>query len=165
MLKIKLNTKPTTLPNRMLKTRPRLAAICSLSAGSLLAAGAVLAADLPAPGHYEVTTTTHFSDGLMPDTTVTTQNCLTQEDLDKDPASVFADLPEGKSCEVSDFLMEGGEIRMRILCAAPDGDMTMTVNGSYQDEVYQMTSDVVVSVGDQEVTMQSSINGKRLGDC
>ena len=152
--------------NTMLKTRPHRAAIRSLCAIFLLAAGAAaFAADLPSPGQYEVTTTTHFSDGLMPDTTVTTQNCLTQEDLEKDPASVFADLPEGKSCEVADFLMEGGEIRMRILCAAPDGDMSMTVNGSYQDEVYQMISDVVVSVGDQSVTMQSTIDGKRLGDC
>ncbi len=136
---------------------------------ALLAAAAMATAataqDLPAPGHYEVTTTTHFSDGLMPDTTVTTQNCMTQEDLEKDPASVFADLPEGKSCNVADFLMEGGEIRMRIDCAAPDGDMTMKVNGSYLSETYEMVSDVVVSVGEQSVSMQSTIAGKRVGDC
>ena len=136
--------------------------------GLLLAAGlatAAMAQDLPSPGHYEVVTTTHFSDGLMPDTTVTTQNCMTQEDLEKDPASVFADLPDGKSCNVAEFLMEGGEIRMQINCAAPDGDMTMTVNGSYLAETYEMTSDVVVKVGDQSVSMQSSIAGKRVGDC
>ena len=136
--------------------------------GLLLATGlatVAMAQDLPSPGHYEVTTTTHFSDGLMPDTTVTTQNCMTQEDLEKDPASVFADLPDGKSCNVGEFLMEGGEIRMQINCAAPDGDMTMTVNGSYLTETYEMTSDVVVKVGDQSVSMQSSIAGKRVGDC
>ena len=131
----------------------------------LTAAGMVLALDLPAPGHYEVTTTTQFSDGLMPDTTVTTQNCMTQEDLDRDPAAVFAGLPEGRSCDVSDFLMEGGVISMQINCAAADGDMTMTVNGSYQNETYQMTSDVVISVGEQSVTMHSTIDGKRVGDC
>ena len=134
----------------------------TLLAGSLLAS---IALALPAPGHYEITTSTHFSDGLMPDTTVTTQNCLTQEDLDKDPASVFADLPEGKSCQVADFVMEDGVIRMQILCAAPDGDMTMTVNGSYESETYEMTSDVLVSVGDQSVMMQSTIDGRRVGDC
>lgn len=153
-------TRPGTLT---IKTS-QPAAAATLVASTLLA-GVALALDLPAPGHYEVTTTTHFSDGLMPDTTVTTQNCLTQEDLEKDPASVFADLPEGKSCEVADFVMEGGVIRMGITCAAPDGDMTMTVNGSYQAETYKMISDVVVSVGDQTVTMQSSIDGKRVGDC
>ena len=61
--------------------------ISILFASLLSVAGIALALDLPAPGHYEVTTTTHFSDGLMPDTTVTTQNCMTQEDLEKDPAS------------------------------------------------------------------------------
>lgn len=145
-------------------TAARLVTI-PLTGAAVLLAGIALAGDLPAPGHYEVTTTTHFSDDLMPDTTVTTQNCLTQEDLDKDPASVFADLPEGRACEVEDFLMEEGEIRMRISCAAADGGMTMTVLGSYQDETYQMTSDVVVNVGEQSVSMQSSIDGKRVGDC
>lgn len=153
-------SRPGTLT--IMTSQPAAAAL--IVAGSLLA-GAALAMDLPAPGHYEITTTTHFSDGLMPDTTVTTQNCLTQEDLEKNPAAVFADLPEGKSCEVADFVMEGGVIRMGITCAATDGDMTMTVNGSYQSETYQMISNVVVSVGDQSVTMQSSIDGKRVGDC
>ena len=144
------------------RTGRRLSGILILTTGFATVA---LARDLPAPGHYEVTTTTHFSDGLMPDTTVTTQNCMTREDLEKDPASVFAELPDGKSCNVAEFLMEGGEIRMQINCAAPDGDMTMTVNGSYLSETYEMVSDVVVSVGDQAVTMQSTIAGKRVGDC
>lgn len=137
----------------------------TLFAFLLSAAGTALAQDLPAPGQYEVTTTTHFSNGLMPDTTVTTQNCMTQEDLEKDPASVFADLPDGKTCNVDDFLMEGGDIRMQISCHAPDGDMTMSVNGGYQSETYQMVSDVVVKVGEQSVIMQSTIDGKRVGDC
>ncbi|TNF81754.1 MAG: DUF3617 family protein [Gammaproteobacteria bacterium] len=150
-------------PMNIRTSRRKPAFAVSLSA--IVVAGAAFAADLPAPGHYEVTTTTHFSDDLMPDTTVTTQNCLTQEDLEKDPASVFAGLPEGRSCEVNDFLMKGGEIRMRITCAAEDGGMIMTVNGGYQNETYQMISDVVVNVGEQSVTMQSTIDGKRVGDC
>jgi len=137
----------------------------TLLVGALLLAGTVLALDLPAPGHYEVTTTTHFSDDLMPDTTLTTQNCLTAEDLEKDPASVFADLPEGRSCSVDEFVMEEGVIAMRISCSAADGDMNMTVNGSYQNETYQMVSDVVVRVGEQTVSMQSTIDGKRVGEC
>lgn len=122
-------------------------------------------ADLPAPGHYEVSTTTSFSDGTLPQTTVTTQNCLTEEDLQKDPASVFADLPEGKSCQVAGFVMEGGDISMRISCTAADGNMVMVINGTYQEETYEMVSEVVVSVGEQQVTMHSTIDGRRVGDC
>lgn len=137
----------------------------ALLAGAAGLAGTVLALELPAPGHYEVTTTTRFSDGLMPDTTVTTHNCLTAEDLEKDPASVFADLPEGRSCSVDEFLMEDGVIAMQITCAAEDGDMRMTVDGTYQDETYEMASDVVITVGDEAVTMHSTIDGKRVGEC
>lgn len=121
--------------------------------------------DMPAPGYYEVTTVTSFSDGTLPDTTVTTQNCLTQEDLDSDPASVFASLPEGKSCDVGKFLMKDGQISMRISCEAPEGNMNMTVTGTYEKHIYQMLSDVVIKVGEQQVTMRSDINGKRVGDC
>ena len=137
----------------------------ALLTGAAGFAGTLLALELPAPGHYEVTTTTHFSDGLMPDTTVTTQNCLTAEDLESDPASVFAGLPEGRSCSVDEFLMEDGVIAMRITCAADDGDMRMTVDGTYQDETYQMVSDVVITVGDEAVSMHSTIDGKRVGEC
>ena len=61
--------------------------------------------------------------------------------------------------------MEGGTIAMLISCRAPDGDMLMTVEGSYQNETYSMVSDVVITVGDETVTMQSTIDGKRVGDC
>ncbi len=143
----------------------RRSSIAALLTGLLCIAGTALALDLPAPGQYEVTTTTHFSDGLMPDTTVTTQNCLTAEDLERDPASVFAGLPEGRSCSVDEFLMEDGVIAMQIACSAEDGDMRMTVEGSYQDENYQMVSDVVITVGDETVSMHSTIDGKRTGAC
>ena len=142
-----------------------LGTIAAILTGALCLTGTALAADLPAPGHYEVTTTTHFSDGLLPDTTVTIENCLTAEDLESDPASVFAGLPEGKACSIDEFVMEGGTIAMLISCRAPDGDMLMTVEGSYQDETYSMVSDVVISVGDETVTMQSTIDGKRVGAC
>ena len=154
----------TRLSTSFRHTTARLGLAVALVIGTSTFA-ADLTGDLPSPGHYEITTATSFSDGTLPDTTVTTQNCLTREDLESDPASVFASLPEGKSCDVGKFLMEDGEISMRISCAAPEGDMTMTVTGTYENETYQMLSDVVIKVGEQQVTMQSSIDGKRVGDC
>jgi hypothetical protein len=143
----------------------RRSVITAVLTGTISLAGSVLAGELPAPGLYEVATTTHFSDGIMPDTTVTTQNCLTAEDLERDPASVFAGLPEGRSCSVDQFVMEDGVIAMQISCEAPEGDMRMTVDGSYEDETYRMVSDVLVTVGDEAVTMHSTIDGKRVGAC
>jgi hypothetical protein len=120
----------------------------------------------PAPGMYEVTTTTVYTDVPdMPDTTVTTQTCLTREDLDSDPASVFAGLPEGRSCQVGDFVMEGGNIELKVDCSTPEGDMVMLTLGTYDGQGYDMVTDVTITVGDQSVKMQSTIAGRLLGDC
>ncbi len=148
-------------PTTSLRTTTRLA----LGACLAVTSAVVMARDLPAPGQYEVTTRTSYSSVPLPDTTVTTQNCLTAEDLEKDPASVFAELPEGKSCNVADFTMADGTIRMQVNCEAPDGNLTMTTNGTFDDDGYDMVSNVVVAVGDQEVTMQTITEGKLLGDC
>ena len=120
---------------------------------------------MPVPGHYEVTTNTTYEDVPMPDTSITTQNCLTREDLEKDPASVFAALPEGKTCEVGEFTMADGDISMRMVCSTPEGDMVMTTSGSYDEDSYDMVTNVTINVGDQEVQMRSVIEGKLMGDC
>ncbi|MEM8765842.1 MAG: DUF3617 domain-containing protein [Pseudomonadota bacterium] len=142
-------------------TRP----VLTLGALLSLAAGPALARDLPAPGQYEVTTRTTYTSVPLPDATVTTQNCLTAEDLEQDPASVFADLPDGKTCNISNFVMADGEIEMAINCDADDGKLTMITTGTFDDDGYDMVSDVVVAVGEQEVKMQTIIEGKLLGDC
>ena len=133
---------------------------CMLTTVVLAAAGAQ-----PTPGQYEVTTLTRYVDVELPDTTVTTQNCLTAEDLAKDPASVFAALPDGKTCSVGEFEMADGVIRMQISCAAPDGELVMVTEGSYEEAGYDMNSTVTITAGEQQVEMHSTIRGKLLGDC
>lgn len=143
--------------------RPKVAGL----ALALFTIGApvALAQEQPVPGQYEVTTTTTYTDVPVPDTTVTTRNCLTQEDLEQDPASIFAGLPDGKSCDIGDFEMTDGTIRMHVNCVAPDGDMIMITQGDYDSAGYNMMTNVTVTVGDQQVKMQSVIEGKLLGDC
>ena len=133
---------------------------------ALAAAVPVSAQDQPAPGLYEVTTTTVYTDVPdMPDTTVTTQTCLTKEDLDSDPASVFAGLPEGRSCKVGEFVMDAGNIQLNVDCSTPEGDMVMVTSGTYGGQGYDMVTDVTITVGEQSVKMQSTITGRLLGDC
>lgn len=123
------------------------------------------ARDQLAPGQYEVTTTTTYTDVPVADSVVTTEHCLTREALDEDPASVFAGLPDGKSCQIGEFVMAGGTIRIEVDCAAPDGEMTMITTGSYDAHGYQMVADVTITVGDDQVKTQSKIDARRLGDC
>ena len=150
-------------PHTLLRTTFPAAILLS---ASTLATGMLAAADgQPTPGQYEVTTFTRYIDVELPDTTVTTQNCLTQEDLAKDPASVFAALPDGKTCSVGEFEMADGAIRMQISCAAPDGDLGRVTEGSYNETGYSMNSTVTITAGEQQVEMHSTIQGKLLGDC
>jgi hypothetical protein len=120
---------------------------------------------LPTPGRYEVSTHTSYIDVAIPDTTITTRNCLTEEDLQAGAATIFAGLPEDQNCEVSDFVMAEGNISMTLSCAAPDGDMHMVTSGTYTPDGYNMTSKVTVSVGDSTVEMRSEIVGTLVGDC
>ncbi len=150
--------------NRRRQTGSIVSALICLT-GVLGAQAAYPDPDRPVPGQYEVTTRTTFEEVPIPGTTVTTTNCLTQEDLDKDPASAFAELPEGRSCEIGEFVMEGGNISMRVSCNTEEGSMDMVVTGSYDTSSYTMNSQVVVVVGEDEVRMQSAIEGKLVGDC
>jgi hypothetical protein len=141
--------------------------LIALSLAGLAAIGALPAGgrDQPAPGQYQVTTTTTYTDVPVPDATVTTEHCLEQADLDRDPASAFTGLPEGRGCDIGEFVMEGGIIRMNVDCSAADGEMVMVTSGTYDADGYQMTAEVTILVGDERVTMQSKIDGRRLGDC
>lgn len=143
----------------------RLPLMCVLGAVVVSGAMSAMAADGPVPGHYQVTTRTTYTDVPLPPTTVTNETCLTAEDLERDPASAFAALPDGKSCDVSEFEMSGGIFRMRVNCATPEGDMIMITEGSYDASGYLMTSHVEVTAGEQVARMQSEIQGKLLGDC
>jgi hypothetical protein len=157
------------MPGNSIQTTARPAFARATTIGTIFAllmvTSAVMAQDQPVPGHYEVTTTTTYTDVPVPDTTVTTQNCLTQDDLDRDPASIFAGLPDGKSCEIGEFEMAAGTIRVYVNCSAPDGDMVMITEGTFDNAGYNMLSNVTVTVGEQQVKMQSAIKGKLLGDC
>jgi len=142
------------------------------SAGLLLclaaAATVTLAADgsdRPVAGAYEITTATTYTDVPLPDTTITTSSCLSAADLERDPASALAALPEGSSCNVVESVMDAGIIEMRIVCDAESSSMIMVTTGSYNTSGWDMASEVTVTVGSDQVKMHSSITGRRTGDC
>lgn len=136
-------------------------------AGLLLyaTASASAGADRPAGGAYEITTATTYTDVPLPDTTITTTSCLSTADLERDPASALAALPEGAGCSVAESVMEAGVVEMRIVCDTPDGSMVMVTTGDYHTDGWNLVSDVTVTVGSDQVKMHSTIMGRRTGDC
>jgi hypothetical protein len=117
------------------------------------------------PGRYEVSTRTEYVDVPIPETTITTQNCLTAEDLEAGAGNILAGLPENQNCEIGEFVMAEGALTMTMSCAADDGDMNMVTSGTYTASDYELTSDVTVTVGDKSVVMHSTVQGTRVGDC
>ena len=136
-----------------------------LAAAATLTTAAALAVDQPNPGLYEVKTRTEYSELPMPPTTLTTRNCLTQDDLDRDPQSIFAALPAEENCSVDEFTMADGQISMKLTCLTAEGNMTMRTSGAYTATNYNMASNVLIEVGDKKMTMTSEISGARVGDC
>ncbi|MGD8829790.1 MAG: DUF3617 family protein [Pseudomonadales bacterium] len=119
----------------------------------------------PQPGAYEITTTTTYTDVPLPDSTLTTSTCLAKADMDEDPASILAALPDGAACSVLDFVMAQGEIRMRVACDSAQSSMTVVTSGSYHEQGWHLDSDVTVTVGADQVKMHSTIASRRTGDC
>lgn len=117
---------------------------------------------LPAAGEYEVTTTSNFNN--LP-VTVTTTNCITAEDLDQDPASVFADTAAAENCELEEFEMAGGIMSMHMVCNSEEGGLEMNTEGAYTESSYSMNSTIVISAGETRMTTTATVSGTRIGDC
>ncbi|MGE0621436.1 MAG: DUF3617 domain-containing protein [Pseudomonadales bacterium] len=148
------------------RSQPILIAVLLLCLAATATIGsAATGSERPSAGAYEITTVTTYTDVPLPDTTITTTSCLSQADLDRDPASALAALPDGASCEVVESVMDAGVIEMRIVCDTQGSSMTMVTTGTYDTGGWSMISDVTVAVGDDEVKMHATITGRRTGDC
>ncbi len=131
-----------------------------------LAALAVLADEQrPEPGLYEIVTKSEFGALPVPPTTVTTSNCLTQEDLDRDPQKIFADLPAADACTMESFQMDGGKLSMRLSCAMEEGQMVMETSGEYTPSTYSMHSIINVNAGGSQIRSTASVEAVRKGEC
>ena len=131
-----------------------------------LAALAVLADEQrPQPGLYEIVTRSEFGELPVPPTTVTTSNCLTQEDLDRDPQKIFADLPAADTCSMENFQMEGGKLTMRLVCDTDEGRMVMETDGDYTPTTYSMQSVINIDAGGSQIRSTASVEAVRKGEC
>ncbi|ABI55864.1 DUF3617 domain-containing protein [Alkalilimnicola ehrlichii MLHE-1] len=136
----------------------------ALPAAILIALPALAWADRPnvEPGLWEHTsTTTMEGEYAMPDHIETTQECITEEDLDEG-----IQLHDAEGCEVIDQSISSDEVTYRLQCADPQGgtmemDMHMRMMGDRMEG--EMTGDFETPMG--EMKMRMEIVGERIGDC
>lgn len=88
----------------------------------------------------------------------TVSYCLTPEEADANPEKL---LSTDKSCKVNRFRFEGGKIDAEMTCRTEQGPATMTMQGSYQTDSYDMKTRTVSG----PMTIVSRMSAKRLGPC
>ncbi|MWV28510.1 DUF3617 domain-containing protein [Aurantiacibacter rhizosphaerae] len=93
----------------------------------------------------------------------TVQNCVTQEDLENSPERVFEET--NGECRYTEFQMAGGTIHAVAQCDNDQGTMNMTMDGTYTDTTYSMTTSMQGDMGMGPMTMTFDVTGQRLGPC
>lgn len=135
---------------------------CALISTAVLAGTVSAEHHRPNPGEYEVITTSNFNNTPV---TMTTTNCITAEDLDQDPAKIFADSAAAENCDLGEFQMADGVLSMNMSCSADDGGMEMSTDGAYTETGYSMNSIITINAGGTTMTTEASITATRIGDC
>jgi len=90
--------------------------------------------------------------------------CMTKEQAEKPDAKFFGQADE--RCKYDTFSMGGGKIDAKMTCKAEQGAQTMTMQGSYTAETYQMTM-AINGKGPEgkAMSMQMELSAKHNGEC
>ncbi|MBB4633484.1 DUF3617 domain-containing protein [Sphingosinicella soli] len=89
--------------------------------------------------------------------------CLTAEQAAKDPRQMFKG--DNGECEYTKFEMARGKLNAAMQCKGPQGNMRMTMLGTYTADSYQSTNVMVVDGPRGNMKMTSKTSGKRTGAC
>lgn len=140
------------------------ARVC-VAALAITAVSATAAVDQPNPGLYEVTTQMVYGDLPIPPTSITTNQCVTEEALQESLSKALTTVPIAQNCETVEFDVGGGSIAMQLSCAAPEGSIVVKTTGNYSQNDYALKSNITISGGGTAMDISGDITGKRIGDC
>lgn len=118
------------------------------------------------PGEWEMTTEMLEMNipgmpvGAMPAQMKNTSTFKTCMKNDKPDASFFQGNKNG-NCTYKDFSMEGGHVKGTATCDNEGQKMTMTMDGQYGAESYDMT----MAMKSEQMSMKMHTAGHRTGDC
>jgi len=136
----------------------------SLLAATLLIAATAVAVYAQNPmraGRWEVSMQMQMPGMQMPEMKST--QCITQEQLDRDPAAGLATDGRGNNsnaCKVTDYKLTGSTVTWKMACT---GANAMTGEGEvrFSGDAYDGTVKMAMPQG----SMAMKMSGKRLGDC
>ena len=140
-------------------TRTTALSLCLLLGFSLQAH-----ADQPTPGMYSITTTME-SDMPIPVPTQTMTECLTEEDIARDPKAFLGSQEGTDDCEIGDYAIADGKMTVSLVCEIAGGQMIMNAEGTYHATGYTMISNVQITAAGMTINMKTTGVGTRIGDC
>jgi hypothetical protein len=97
----------------------------------------------------------------------TVKVCVTEEDASKGDAGIFTGKKDPR-CDTKGFSAAGGRVNGTITCKAEEGGqgaMTMTMDGQFKPDSYTLTSKMKTEGEGAEMTIESRVSGRRIGDC
>jgi hypothetical protein len=92
-------------------------------------------------------------------------SCVKPEDVKADKAAMFGNI--GENCKYDHFAMGNGQISGTATCNSNGIKNTTTMSGTYSSDNYQMAirSESAGKGPMQNVTMEMSMDAKRVGEC
>jgi hypothetical protein len=153
----------------MHSSRPRFAARATAAAAALLSATLLAQSLHLKPGMYQIVTTSQVT--LTPEMQSrlppgylqklqqphTTQQCISEADLDKVGQQLTAERGHDASCKMTEHSVSGDKVKFVLKCQRA----TTHFDGSFQNTSFKATLDSTTDHG----PMHAEVSGQRSGDC
>lgn len=134
---------------------PATAGAQSLQAGKWSSTGSVTAVDMPGMPPEAL--------AIMKQRPISHSYCLTAGEIENGARGLFS---EGNGeCKYSKFEMANGKLNAVMQCRGPQGNMRMTMIGTYGPSSYVSTNVMVMEGPQGNMRMTTRSAGKRTGDC
>lgn len=136
-----------------------------MAVAAFLAFPMVAQAETPnvTPGEWEFVSVTSMSgDMQIPDQTETERQCITQEELD---SAEFGFIEEEEGCELLSQDMNADGLSYSMICRADGGEATIDGEMRFMGEKIEGNVDIFTQSPMGELTMNTVIEGERIGNC
>ena len=137
----------------------------SLLAAAALALPLTAVAGTPniVPGQWQFTSTTTVEGDIpIPEQTETHQECIAQGDLDD---ADFQFLEVEDDCELVEHNVSADGIDYQMVCYAEGGQADIDGRMDFLGETVEGNVNVVADSPMGEMTMRTTVDGERIGDC
>ncbi|WP_075879736.1 DUF3617 domain-containing protein [Vreelandella massiliensis] len=115
------------------------------------------------PGNWEFVSVTQIdADMEIPEQTDTDRQCITQEELD---SADFGFIEEEEGCELLNQDINADGLSYSMVCRADGGEATIDGEMRFMGERVEGDVEIFTQSPMGEMTMNTHIEGERIGDC